>query len=113
MPSERGPAKIVPHSPQNRRPGGFDAPHAEQVRAKRVPHSPQNFWSGSFLVPQFEQIIRPFHAQVLAKGIKPKHRSPPTPHTNGQPGPISATMRPEGDAEIRDLLEVWRHDERI
>ena len=41
----------VPQVPQNRWPGGFDAPHEAQSEASGFPHSPQNRWPGGFSVP--------------------------------------------------------------
>src|SRR5919109_4779205 len=46
-----------PHSPQNFCPGGFAAPHEEQVAASAVPHSPQNFCVAGFSAPQFEHVV--------------------------------------------------------
>jgi hypothetical protein len=49
----------VPHSPQNRCPGGFALPQAEQVTASGVPHSPQNFCPDGFSAPQFAHMVTP------------------------------------------------------
>ena len=47
-----------PHSPQNRSPGRFAAPHVGQARASPAPHWAQNFRSGRFSVPQAAQRTR-------------------------------------------------------
>src|SRR5438552_865420 len=49
-------SRLVPHSPQNFWPGGFEAPHVGQPRARAIPHSPQNLWPAGFAAPQLPQI---------------------------------------------------------
>ena len=46
----------VPHSPQNRCPGGLAAPQDEQTAASAFPHSPQNFCPAGFSAPQLVQV---------------------------------------------------------
>ena len=49
----------VPHSPQNRWPGGFEAPQDAHPAASALPQLPQNFWPAGFSVPQVEQANTP------------------------------------------------------
>jgi hypothetical protein len=49
----------VPHSPQNRCPGGFAAPHEGQAATSALPHEPQNFWPSGFAAEQFAQVAMP------------------------------------------------------
>jgi hypothetical protein len=53
----RSAASDEPHSPQNFCPGGFVAPHEEQIAASAVPHSPQKFCVAGFSAPQFEHVV--------------------------------------------------------
>ena len=45
-------ATPAPHSPQNRSPGSFVAPHAEQTGASAAPQARQNFLDAAFSAPQ-------------------------------------------------------------
>src|SRR6266511_3643759 len=75
------PPRAVPHSPQNLWPGGFAAPHEEQVMARAVPHSPQNFWPAGFSAPHFEQ---PTHTPPGIE-LGTAASKPPDPHVRADP----------------------------
>ena len=55
------PSSFVPHVPQNRWPGGFEAPQLGQPEARGDPQSPQNRWSPSnrhgYVNPMVDELI--------------------------------------------------------
>ena len=54
-----GPARAVPHSPQNRSVGALAVPHVGQVTMRRVPQDAQNLRPGSLAVPHARQSNAP------------------------------------------------------
>jgi hypothetical protein len=51
------PSSFLPHVPQNRCPGGFEAPQLGQPEARADPQLPQNRWSADASAPHVEQVI--------------------------------------------------------
>src|SRR5262245_38367040 len=67
----------LPQSPQNRFPGGFEAPHDAQTDASAFPQSPQNRLPAGFSAPQLGQVLTVERLIAEARGAKSQRAAKP------------------------------------